>query len=69
MLQRRSQKSHLQKVSRHISTKTESEVGRDGPTAVMFMNMGGPGNQGEVRNFLHRLFVRFFPWIPYLSNL
>ncbi|KAH0128740.1 hypothetical protein KCU67_g17135, partial [Aureobasidium melanogenum] len=46
----------LQQIKRSLTTKTETKVGRDGPTAVVFMNMGGPSNQGEVRNFLHRLF-------------
>lgn len=33
-------------------------VNDDGPTAVVFMNMGGPVDQEEVPHFLRRLFVR-----------
>jgi ferrochelatase len=58
VLQRRAQPGHLQQLQRQLSTKTETKVAKNGPTAVVFMNMGGPGNQGEVRDFLHRLFVR-----------
>lgn len=68
-LHRRMQRSYLQQISRQLSTKTERKVGKDGPTAVMFMNMGGPVDQGEVRSFLHRLFVRHFSQIPYQSSL
>jgi ferrochelatase len=57
-IQRRAQLCRLQQLQRQLSTQTETKVGRDGPTAVVFTNMGGPGNQGEVRDFLHRLFVR-----------
>jgi ferrochelatase len=57
-LQRRGQLSRLHQLHRQSSTKTDTKVGRDGPTAVVFMNMGGPSNQEEVRDFLHRLFVR-----------
>jgi ferrochelatase len=57
-IQRRAGLGHVQQLQRRLSTKTEINTGRDGPTAIVFMNMGGPGNQGEVRDFLHRLFVR-----------
>ncbi|KAI4725917.1 ferrochelatase [Aureobasidium sp. EXF-10728] len=46
----------IQLFQRQASTKIQTKGGRDGPTAVVFMNMGGPSNQGEVRDFLHRLF-------------
>lgn len=58
VMQQRAQLSRISQLQRHFGTKTEKKAGKDGPTAVMFMNMGGPGNQGEVRDFLHRLFVR-----------
>lgn len=32
-------------------------VNKDGPTAIVFMNMGGPVDQDEVPHFLRRLFV------------
>jgi len=54
----RARVGRFQQLQRQSSTKTDTEDGRDGPTAVVFMNMGGPGHQGEVRDFLHRLFVR-----------
>ncbi|KAI4787671.1 ferrochelatase, partial [Aureobasidium sp. EXF-8846] len=57
-MQRRAQLCRPQQFQRQLSTQTETKVRRDGPTAVVFMNMGGPGNQGEVRDFLYRLFVR-----------
>lgn len=32
-------------------------VNKDGPTAIVFMNMEGPVDQDEVPHFLRRLFV------------
>jgi hypothetical protein len=42
------------------SFETESEVtpGKKGPTAIVFLNMGGPSKTSEVGDFLSRLFVR-----------
>lgn len=57
IMQQRAQVNCLQHIKRSLNTKAGTKAGRDGPTAVVFMNMGGPGNQGEVRDFLHRLFV------------
>lgn len=37
---------------------TQDSVGSQGPTAMVFMNMGGPSTTGEVGDFLSRLFVR-----------
>lgn len=54
----RSRVNCLQHINRTLNTKAETLTGRDGPTAVVFMNMGGPSNQEEVRGFLHKLFVR-----------
>jgi protoporphyrin/coproporphyrin ferrochelatase len=36
---------------------TQSSVGSQGPTAIVFMNMGGPSTTDEVGDFLSRLFV------------
>ncbi|KAF2092367.1 ferrochelatase-domain-containing protein [Rhizodiscina lignyota] len=36
---------------------TQNAVGKEGPTAVVFMNMGGPSTVGEVGDFLSRLFA------------
>jgi hypothetical protein len=36
---------------------TQDATGSKGPTAMVFMNMGGPSTTDEVGNFLSRLFV------------
>ncbi|KAK1999085.1 ferrochelatase [Colletotrichum falcatum] len=36
---------------------TQNSVGSKGPTAMVFMNMGGPSTTGEVGDFLSRLFA------------
>ncbi|CAD6498764.1 BgTH12-07862 [Blumeria graminis f. sp. triticale] len=46
---------------RHISVSTSGDtkvdVGSHGPTAMVFMNMGGPSTTEEVGSFLSRLFA------------
>lgn len=47
---------------RHLATVrappvTQDSTGRKGPTAMVFMNMGGPSTTDEVYDFLSRLFV------------
>lgn len=37
---------------------TQNATGSKGPTAIVFMNMGGPSTTDEVEDFLSRLFVR-----------
>lgn len=37
---------------------TQNAVGSQGPTAMVFLNMGGPSTTDEVGDFLSRLFVR-----------
>lgn len=37
---------------------TQDSTGAKGPTAMVFMNMGGPSTTDEVGDFLSRLFVR-----------
>lgn len=37
---------------------TQDATGSKGPTAMVFMNMGGPSTTDEVEDFLSRLFVR-----------
>lgn len=41
------------------SYEPEREVvqGKKGPTAIVFLNMGGPSKTSEVGDFLSRLFV------------
>lgn len=36
---------------------TQDATGSKGPTAIVFMNMGGPSTTKEVGDFLSRLFV------------
>ena len=36
---------------------TQDATGSKGPTAMVFMNMGGPSTTAEVGSFLSRLFV------------
>ena len=36
---------------------TQDATGSKGPTAIVFMNMGGPSTTDEVGSFLSRLFV------------
>ncbi|KAF2743028.1 ferrochelatase mitochondrial precursor [Sporormia fimetaria CBS 119925] len=36
---------------------TQDSTGSKGPTAMVFMNMGGPSTTGEVNDFLSRLFA------------
>ena len=40
---------------------TQDATSSKGPTAMVFMNMGGPSTTDEVGNFLSRLFVSI-PW-------
>lgn len=40
---------------------TQDSTGKKGPTAMVFMNMGGPSTTAEVGDFLSRLFVRQSP--------
>ena len=37
---------------------TQDATGSNGPTAMVFLNMGGPSTTAEVEDFLGRLFVR-----------
>lgn len=39
------------------TTTTPPAKGSKGPTAMVFLNMGGPSKTDEVENFLSRLFV------------
>ena len=37
---------------------TQDSTSSKGPTAMLFLNMGGPSTTDEVGDFLSRLFVR-----------
>ena len=51
---------------------TQDETSSKGPTAMVFMNMGGPATTGEVGDFLSRLFVGPIPSMhenpPFILN-
>lgn len=51
---RGTQKSGLATV---VPPVTQDATGSKGPTAMVFMNMGGPSTTDEVESFLSRLFV------------
>lgn len=53
-----SQKRHL---ATPVPPVTQDATGSKGPTAMVFMNMGGPSKTADVGDFLSRLFVRFPP--------
>ncbi|KAJ5089185.1 Ferrochelatase [Penicillium argentinense] len=50
----RIQRSNLATV---VPPVTQDATGSKGPTAMVFMNMGGPSTTGEVEDFLSRLFA------------
>lgn len=39
---------------------TQNATGSKGPTAMVFLNMGGPSTTAEVGDFLSRLFVSYY---------
>ena len=41
-----------------IPPVTQDATSSKGPTAMVFMNMGGPATTNEVGDFLSKLFVR-----------
>lgn len=42
---------------------TQDATSSKGPTAMVFMNMGGPATTDEVGTFLSRLFVCISQWL------
>ncbi|KAJ2906356.1 hypothetical protein MKZ38_002072 [Zalerion maritima] len=44
-------------IASHAPPVTQDEVGSKGPTAMVFLNMGGPSSLDEVGDFLSRLFA------------
>ena len=48
----------LRSFASHVPPVTQDDTGSKGPTAMVFMNMGGPATTDEVGDFLSRLFVR-----------
>jgi hypothetical protein len=55
--------NHASQQLRRLATPaypvTQNAVGSRGPTAMVFLNMGGPSTVDEVGDFLSRLFVGF----------
>src|SRR3569833_866336 len=54
--------SHVRRGSRlfataHVPPVPQNATGSKGPTAIVFLNMGGPSTVDEVGDFLRRLFV------------
>ncbi|KAK6198316.1 ATP-dependent DNA helicase II subunit 1 [Pestalotiopsis sp. IQ-011] len=48
--------SQIRQFATPVPPVTQNAVGSKGPTAMVFMNMGGPSTTGEVGDFLSRLF-------------
>lgn len=51
-------RSHARTLASHAPPVTQDATGSRGPTAMVFLNMGGPSTTAEVGDFLSRLFVR-----------
>ncbi|KAI1622946.1 ferrochelatase [Exophiala viscosa] len=49
--------SHKAGMASVVPPVTQDSVGKQGPTAMVFMNMGGPSTTDEVGGFLSRLFA------------
>ncbi|SPN99684.1 probable mitochondrial ferrochelatase [Cephalotrichum gorgonifer] len=48
--------SHTRSLATHVPPVTQDSTGSKGPTAMVFLNMGGPSTTDEVGDFLSRLF-------------
>jgi ferrochelatase len=46
---------------------TQDATGSKGPTAMVFLNMGGPSTTDEVGDFLSRLFVSYHQRVEVLG--
>lgn len=49
--------SQRRTLASHAPPVTQDATGSKGPTAMVFLNMGGPSTTDEVGDFLSRLFV------------
>ena len=58
---RRRLTTSIRKMATIVPPVTQDATSSKGPTAMVFMNMGGPSTTDEVGNFLSRLFVRISP--------
>ena len=50
---------HGRSMATVVPPVTQDATSSKGPTALVFMNMGGPSTTDEVGSFLSRLFVRW----------
>jgi ferrochelatase len=57
-LWKRGSADQLRSFATPVSPVTQDATSSKGPTAMVFMNMGGPSTTDEVGDFLSRLFVR-----------
>jgi len=57
-LRKAEQKSNMATVAPPV---TQNSMSSKGPTAMVFMNMGGPAKTDDVGDFLSRLFVSSIP--------
>lgn len=55
---------HYRNYATLVPPVTQNGDGSRGPTAMVFMNMGGPSTTAEVGDFLSRLFVSFVIFGP-----
>ena len=53
----RQQKVFSRSMATVVPPVSQDPTSSKGPTAMVFMNMGGPSTTGEVGSFLSRLFV------------
>lgn len=56
-LLQRNTADQLRSFATPVPPVTQDETSKNGPTAMVFMNMGGPSTTDEVGDFLSRLFV------------
>ena len=65
-LRKAEQKSNMATVAPPV---TQNSMSSKGPTAMVFMNMGGPAKTDDVGDFLSRLFVSSIPYPSLLHAL
>src|ERR1700684_3817750 len=68
-LSQRSSANQLRSFATPVPPVTPDATTSTGPTAMVFMNMGGPSTTDEVGDFLSRLFVRHPPTFHPLLQL
>jgi ferrochelatase len=66
-LWQRGSADQLRSFATPVPPVTQDATGSKGPTAMVFMNMGGPETTDKVGDFLSRLFVR--QHAPFIYNI